>query len=230
MIIHVVICCAVLTSCTVTRSAMISQNSSNVPYRTIAPLKESQRDSLLALYGNNKIFVEEYLDPTLIALSYYPELRDSPIEFKFSAEATTMAARPRPSSMLTNRRYIIVINNKEEFEGIRLSDVPYNAQIGIIGHELAHIADYQKHNLFGVMGILFRYSSKARKPLFEKEIDRATIERGLGWQLYDWAQFALSEDNDTSEEYRQFKREHYLSPAEIEQQIEFYARYGNAAH
>lgn len=219
------LCCS-FCSCGVTRNATLMQNSSNDVLRTISPLQPAVRDSLMAIYGNNKIFVEEYLDPTLIALSYYPELKESPIEFKYSSEATTMAARPRPSSMLFNRRYIVVINDREEFEGIHLSQVPFNAQIGIIGHELAHVADYQKHNLFGVLGILFRYSNKARKPLFEKEIDRATIERGLGWQLYDWAQFILDENNGTTEEYRKFKAEHYLSPTEIEEQILFYARYG----
>ncbi len=209
------------------RNATLAQGAPNLLYRTYPPLEGSSRDSLLAIYGANKIFVEEYLDPTLIALSHYPELRETPIEFKFSREATTMAARPQPLSMLLSRRYVVVINNKEEFEGVRLSDVPYNAQIGIIGHELAHIADYENHNLFGVVGILFRYSSKARKPLFEKEIDRATIDRGLGWQLYDWAAFALDSDNGTSEEYRQFKRKHYLTPDQIEQQIRFYGRYGS---
>ncbi len=212
-------------SCGVSRGALLPQNSSNNFYRHHPGLSEVEIDSLKRHYGENKIFVEEFLEPTLIALSYYPELRESPIEFKYSSEATTMAARPKPLSMFWRRRYVVVINNRDDFDGVQLKDIPFNAQIGIIGHELAHIAHYQRHNFSGVVGILMRYSSKSRKPLFEKEIDRATIERGLGWQLYDWARYILDEESGGSQEYREFKRTHYLTPKEIEAQIEVYGRY-----
>ncbi len=223
-VVSLVICCS-FVGCGVSRLALLPDVTNNEIYRNYPPLDKEQVDSLLVLYGSNKVFVDEFLEPTLIALSYYPELKSTKIEFKFSKEATTMAARPKPSSMFWKRKYLVVINNKEEFEGIHLDDVPFNAQIGIIGHELAHIADYQNHNFFGVAGILFRYSSKRRKPLFEKEIDLATIERGLGWQLYDWAQYSLSPEGGASEEYREFKRSHYLTAEQIEEYIQFFARF-----
>ncbi|MFI3265516.1 MAG: hypothetical protein SNG38_09520 [Rikenellaceae bacterium] len=216
----------VAVGCGVTRTAQLPAIVDNQLYRNYPPLNSEQVDSLLLIYATNKIFVEEFLEPTLIALSHYPELKETKIEFKYSAEATTMAARPKPLSMLWRRRYIVLINDREEFGGIHLEDVPYNAQIGIIGHELAHIADYENHNLAGVMGILFRYADKKRKPLFEKEIDRATIERGLGWQLYDWAAFSLSDESGATEEYREFKRQHYLTPEQIEQYILFFSSFG----
>ncbi len=216
-----------MAGCGVSRLAQLPDVTGNEIYRNYPPLDKEQVDSLLVLYGSNKVFVDEFLEPTLIALSYYPELKSTKIEFKYSKEATTMAARPKPSSMFWRRNYLVVINNREEFEGIHLEDVPFNAQIGIIGHELAHIADYQNHNFIGVMGILFRYSSKKRKPLFEKEIDRSTIDRGLGWQLYDWAQYSFSTQNGATDEYREFKRKHYLSAEQIEKYIIFYARYAD---
>ncbi|MFI3333594.1 MAG: hypothetical protein SNI51_01755 [Rikenellaceae bacterium] len=217
-------------SCGVSRSAMLPQISPNEFHREHPRLTDHQVDSLRTIYGANKIFVEEFLEPTLIALSHYPELSESHIEFKYSTEATTMAARPKPLSMLWRRRYVVVINDNDSFDGIHLGDVPFNAQIGIIGHELAHIADYERHNLSGVVGILMRYSSKSRKALFEREIDLATIERGLGWQLYDWAQFALDEHNGATAHYREFKRTHYLSPEEIERYINLYGRYRSRSH
>ncbi len=214
-----------MSSCALRRSATLPQTTNNKICRELSDLTYEQRDSLISALGENKIFVEEFLNPTLIALSYYPELRDTPIEFKLSKERTTMAARPVPMSMLLKRRYIILINDDEDFEGIHLGQVPLNAQVGIIGHELAHIADYENQNFFGVMGTLLRYSSASRKALFERQIDKATIERGLGWQLHDWAEFSLDAANSSTPEYIEFKRKHYLAPDEIVQYIDLYSRY-----
>jgi len=180
-------------------------------------------------YGNNKIFADEFIAPALIALSYYPELKDVHIEFKYSREATTMAARPDPFSLITGRKYLVLINNRENFEGILLEDVPLNAQIGIIGHELAHIVDYQNHNLWGIAGIYFRYLDKSRRALFEKEIDKATIARGLGWQLYDWATYSTITNDYSSKDYIKFKRETYMHPERIEQVISYISKYKDAS-
>lgn len=213
------------SSCGVRRNATLPQISNQSIVREFERLSEFQVDSLKALYGNKKIFVDEYIEPTLIALSYYPELTDVKIEFKYSKEATTMAARPVPLSLFSNRRYVVLINNKKNFNGIYLEDVPFNAQIGIIGHELAHVFDYHKHSLWGVLGIYFRYSNNKRNSLFEKEIDKAIIERGLGWQLYDWAKYSMQTENQASDEYREFKKETYMQPESIKQMISFLADY-----
>ena len=63
-----------LSSCGVRRVAILPQFSVNPIVREFQPLNEAQKDSLMALYGTNKIFVEEYLNATLIAFSYFPEL------------------------------------------------------------------------------------------------------------------------------------------------------------
>jgi len=195
--------------------------------REFGHLDRHQADSLLEIYGKEKIFVDEYIEPALIALSYYPELKDVEIEFKYSREATTMAARPVPFSMFSERKYVVLINNKKNFDGIRLENVPFNAQIGVIGHELAHIVDYDNYNLWGILGIYFRYSDHKRKPLYEQEIDKATIERGLGWQLYDWATYSMFADDDATDDYKLFKRNTYMHPDRIEQIISFISKYGS---
>ena len=225
-----VICITVLllflSSCGVRRAAILPQFSVNPIVREFQPLNETQKDSLLALYGTNKIFVEEYLNATLIALSYFPELRYTHIEFRYSRERTTMAARPTPHTVLFGRtRYRIFINNREDFEGIILRDVPFNAQVGIIAHELEHIVDYQSRNAIGIMGIAFRWLDPVRRILFEKEIDRALIIRGLGWQLYDWAVYSMFESERATEEYQRFKRENYKNPVEIRHLIYFLSGY-----
>lgn len=215
-----------LQSCGIYRKATLPQYALCNCTRCFDHLSPLQIDSLKRLYGNNKIFIEKYIEPTLIALSFYPELKDEHIEFKYSKEATTMAARPVPLSVFGKRRYIILVNNCPEFRGIRLDSVPYNAQVGIVGHELAHIVDYQRQNPFGVLLTLFRYADKKRRPLFEKEIDLQTIQRGLGWQLYDWANYAMYLDTTCDEPYKEFKRETYLTPEAIKYYIYSYSRYG----
>lgn len=216
-----------LSGCGIRRHAILPQISNQPIVREFERPGESQVDSLMEIYGTNKVFVDEYIEPALIALSYYPELKDVRIEFKYSEEATTMAARPAPFSLFSNRKYVILINKKKNFKGIYLENVPFNAQIGIIGHELTHVVDYQKHNFWGVLGIYFRYSNNKRKPLFEKEIDRATIERGLGWQLYDWATYSMRTDNGATENYREFKHTTYMQPEEIKQVISYLSKYGS---
>jgi hypothetical protein len=216
------------SSCGVRRRAKLAQISDQPIVRKFNRPTRAQVDSLMDQYGNKKTFVNEFIEPTLIALSYFPELKDVKIKFKYSEEATTMAARPVPLSLFSRRKYVVLINDKQGFQGIFLKNVPFNAQIGLIAHELAHIADYQRYNLWGVLGIYFRYSSKEHKPLFEKEIDKATIERGLGWQLYDWATYSMVTDTTATDRYRKFKRKNYIKPERIRERISFLSKYGSA--
>ena len=217
-----------LSSCGVRRNAILPQFSVNPIVREFQPLNQAQKDSLKALYGTNKIFVEEYLNATLIALSYFPELRYTHIEFRYSRERTTMAARPIPHTVLFGRtRFRIFINNRDDFEGIILYDVPFNAQVGIIAHELEHIVDYQSRNAIGIIGVALRWMDPVRRILFEREIDRDLIIRGLGWQLYDWARYSMYYSERATEEYKQFKRDNYKNPQEIRHLIYFISGYAH---
>ena len=62
--------------------------------------------------------------------------------------------------------------------------------------------DYSNKGLFGVLGRGLSYSSKKSKEKFEKEIDQRTIDRGLGWQLFDWSNYILQESN-ADEKYKE---------------------------
>lgn len=185
-------------------------------------------DSLLELYGHNKNIPENYKLSFLLALSHYNELDSIKIKFKSTKIKTTLNARPTVPSLLfrrtAKRTYVIRINDKASDSLILLDAVPFNARVGLFGHELCHFADYNQKSIFGVMGRMFAYSSLKKKEKFEKEIDSLTIERGLGWQLYDWSDFVLNESVG-SVEYKDFKRKVYLEPDEIEVILE--GRIGN---
>ena len=172
-------------------------------------------------FGKNKIIPKEFEEQTFIALSYYPELKDSHIEFIRANIKTTMACRPTTGSLTRryNRKYVITIDNDDEKKGVILDDVPFNAQIGVIGHELAHIIDYENKGTGSIAKLGINYATGNYPPEFEKSIDKLTIQRGLGWQLFDWADFVLNKSK-ASKEYKEFKRKSYLIPEEIKKEIE----------
>lgn len=171
------------------------------------------------VYLVNKYTVPKEFEAAIaVALSYYPELVDSKIRFKFQKIKTTLNARPTIISLLFSKRedriYIIRINNIEKDSVINVTDVPFNAKIGLFAHEFSHFTDYAKKSMFGVMGRGISYASKKSKAAFEKEIDLKTIQRGLGWQLYDWSYFVLN-TSIADVKYKEFKKEVYMTPSAI---------------
>ncbi len=153
------------------------------------------------------------------ALEYYPELKDNKIRFKEKKIGTTLNARPTFASFFYKKRskrvYVVRINNRfDQKEIITLDDVGFNAQVGVLGHEFNHFLDYSKRDFFQLIDRGVDYLTTRRKAKFEREIDRETIERGLGWQCYEWSCYVHYESHAT-EEYLQFKREVYLGPEDI---------------
>jgi len=181
---------------------------------------------LLAKYGNNKKLPEGFELQTLLALRHYPELLNTRINFIVDDVSIPLSSRPHWSSMLRsakNRIYQVIIDN--ELEGTReallLKNQPFNAQIGIIGHELAHTVYYLDRSFFGIVGNALCQLTDCRIE-FERATDRRLIDYGLGWQRFDHASFVrsrISQDRASA-----FTAEGgggaYMSPAEIMQIIE----------
>jgi len=200
---------------------VFSQNTEQ--FRTIDESDYLEKiDSLRSVF-NKCDFDSNFELETLIALSYFPELEATNITFKKAKIHTTSSALPTFFSSIfkkkAKRKYIIRINNQKKDSIIHPENIPFNARIGLIGHELSHVADYQSLNIFQLIGRLFDYIGKKGRTAYENEIDRATIEKGLGWQLYDWSYFAIYQSHASSN-YKSFKKKIYLSPDEIEKNIE----------
>jgi len=238
--------------------------------------------NLEKLCGNNLYCYSNYKLQTLIALSYYPELKNCDILVEFSNISTTANCRPKLGSIfppsffliitlflfvilivkskrksspsfvwrtaiLTSiflsisifcyatftklagfkYKYVITININDNFEGILIKDIPFNAQIGLIGHEIAHIADYEHQSFWGLLGRAFDYIGDKSKQKFEKYIDSVTVEHGLGWQLYDWSDYAINKSKAT-EKYKNFKRKIYMQPDEIYEYMQKLKIYDNS--
>lgn len=178
-------------------------------------------DYLKMKFGFDKKIPKECELQAFIALSYYPELHSTTIEFVYSDINTSMATRPTITSSLRgqNRKYTIFIDNYvNDDNGILFNEVPFNAQIGLIGHELSHIVSYTEKNGSQLLSFGFNYIN-GQKSEIEKKTDRSTIQKGLAWQLYDWSDFALNKSK-ASNLYKDFKRQNYLTPEDIKKEIE----------
>lgn len=188
---------------------------------------EQQLDSIERLFPNLTL-IHQYRTVILTALSFYPDLREVSIEFCYNNEATTMACRPVYSSLFSKKRhYRIFINNAPDFEGILLHNVPFNAQIGVIGHELAHVAQYEHLSTIEFVQLGLTYLNERGKRMIERTTDEHTIERGLGWQLKEWAQYSMYDSPHATAEYKLFKQRIYMSPSEIENAMEKYSIYNH---
>lgn len=176
------------------------------------------RDSLLETYGVNKS-IPKYIElQTLLALSHYPELKSVAIDFKHKKIRTTMASRPQILSVFRpnkKRKYIIYINNGHKSKkNICLEHIRFNAKVGVISHELAHIVDYQNKTGLQIIGTAFKYSSKKWRSKFEKSIDSIAISHGFGWQIYDFSNYIQS-NPEIPEKYKNYKKKVYYTPSDI---------------
>ncbi len=150
-------------------------------------------------------------------LEHYPELDGLKIEVQEAAMKTSLSCRPKFSSLFkrkAKRTYVIRIDVREKDSTVTILDAQDEARIGVLGHEIAHIVDFQQRNFFGILGRGFNYLSKKSKEKYEKEIDLITIEHGLGYELYCWSDLVLNRSKATYK-YKEFKREIYLEPQEI---------------
>ncbi|MFD2917220.1 hypothetical protein [Psychroserpens luteus] len=148
---------------------------------------------LKSTYGQNKTFIEDYEKQILITLSYFPELKNVNIVFRERNRKTPLATRPTFLSMFCQakkRTYIITISNKstDYLNTIIFKNLTFNAQIGVLSHELAHISDYLNKG-FGKMLVIAKnelFCPKAVDTL-EYSTDLSSINHGLGYQLLEWS-------------------------------------------
>lgn len=166
--------------------------------------------------------------PTIIkpqvekALSYYPELKDTPITFKFKKDIkkSTMQAQPKFTSLLKsrkNRSYMILISEKFhiESEEFKVVDVDDDIMIGWIGHELGHVMDYRGRGKFDmiIFGLKYLFSSAHIKEV-ERAADTFAVEHGMHEYILATKNFILN-NTSISPEYKARIKRLYMSPEEI---------------
>jgi hypothetical protein len=153
-----------------------------------------------------------------VALRHYPELRNTKIKVRFKKIKSTMVAQPEADFIVksrSDRRYKIIINSTKENIGMNYEDLTFNALVGWIGHELAHITDYSKKSNGQLVQFISNYLfSRKHMKHTENCADKEAVKRGLGYALYEGVH-ELFKNPKIFKKYKDRNKEFYLTPEEI---------------
>ena len=130
-----------------------------------------------------------------------------------------MVCRPRWDFIFrkkNNRTYKIIFNSDTlNPSKVTFDELSFNAQIGVLGHEYSHIIDYEDKSILDLIFCgIFYFTKKKYKEELEKTVDKIAINKGLGWQIYDFSRYVLNESS-ADNEYKKYKATFYYTPVEI---------------
>jgi len=172
----------------------------------------------------NKIIPSQFDTIVKIAFLYFPELEKVSIKIRVKNQASPLNARPNIFALFrkaAKRKYIITISNNtnSKFSSILLSNLSFNSQIGVIGHELSHISDYNQRNGLFCCKLMLMHLSKKTMDRFEYNTDMLCIKHGLGYQLLSWSKEVRVKLNLTQwkgiKRLNKQGRERYMNPGSI---------------
>lgn len=144
-------------------------------------------DSLVQ-YGKNKEIPEQYKKPILTALSHFPELKNVHIVFRIKKAYTPLATKPNFAGIFKrkdHRTYIITISNQtiDTLTRLLFKNLTFEEQVGVTGHELSHVVDFNSKNFLQTVASGFSHLSKKYIDRMEFNTDRICIIHGLGKYL-----------------------------------------------
>jgi len=179
---------------------------------------EGNLSELKTEFGNKKIIPAEIELECLTALSFYPELKNTDIEFRFGDLNFTMISQPKFRSILcdrTRRQYVIIIQKQALSQSsIDWRELSFNAMVGWIGHELGHVLHYSHKSSGGILLIGMKYAIPGYRRKMERFTDQLAIQHHLGYALYEGVEYTLN-SSQASKHYKQNQEKFYLQPEEI---------------
>lgn len=155
-------------------------------------------DSLRKLCGHRKKIPPEFELQTLLALSHYPDLYRARIKFIYRKKVQLpIAARPAMGPLdiffrfRKGRQYKIVMRVGTPY----VLNRTFNEQVGILGHELAHIQFYRHCSTIGLFRVGFCYlTSRRYRWRFEIDTDKRAIDFGFGHQYLGFPIYMYTKD------------------------------------
>jgi hypothetical protein len=172
----------------------------------------------------NKTIPEEIFLQVVEALSYFPELKEVDITFAYkdNIKGSVMQAQPRVLSLFVDekesRKYLIRISRALVYRDgtvVPIEEVPHEALVGWIGHELGHIMDYLQRSTSNMMFFGAKYLL-SKKHLMRAELtaDGFAIDCGMGHLILANKNFIL-ENEGFEDGYKDKIRNLYMSPLQI---------------
>ncbi len=209
------------------------------PRQPLADIKGDMDSSYAALsqhFAVHKKIPLAYEKQIIYALSYFPELAGTKIDFRIKKSKggiisthPTMGAIFRRSS---RRRYVVTINDSTSNRTLPVfGNGPVNGQVGILGHEFCHLLYFNNRSGAGLLALGIAHVSKDYIDRFENKTDSVDIERGLGYQLIDWKTyldkyFRTAGRNALPSFEKSSARERYMSVQHIRDQMSKTRIYG----
>ena len=182
------------------------------------------RDSLEAVVGPNKGLPEGFEIQALLAYSAYPELKGVKIDMVLTQEGAPMESNFNFKSLFgagRNRHYRILLNNASNtpYDEILLKALPFDAQVGILAHELGHVAYYHRHNTLQIAkwGLSYLFYDDFHVA-HEQSTDLMPVYHGMGSQIWQYAYYVRYDDccKATYAQFgSQFMDKYYLSDKAI---------------
>ncbi|MCC5612971.1 hypothetical protein LC612_41360 [Nostoc sp. CHAB 5834] len=180
----------------------------------------------LLAFRQNKLIPSPIEKNVLVALSFYPELKNTPIQFVFKPKikSSIMQAQPVFGTLLakkSSRKYRINISALFTLThtAIPIHQLPDDILIGWIGHELGHIMDYENRSNTGLIGFGLSYLTSPRYVKKVEQIaDQFAVSHGLGPYLIKTKRFIL-DHAELPQAYKDKIARLYVSPEEIVEQV-----------
>ena len=220
-----------LVSITVLFHMLVSPAFSQVPRHSFNPdsLSNDFFVQLKKEFGNKKTYAPQLEKPLLIALSYYPELKNTPIRFEYRPKHSSGYTRVAWGGIFepaATRHYLIVISDSTEpmLMPLLFKNVSFNAQIALLGHELAHVSWFNSIGALDFLQHVIKNVSAKYIDRYEYNTDAICIAHGLGYQLLAWSTYVRKTMNTVNwlgadYAHRPKKRERYMNPATIMKRI-----------
>lgn len=171
---------------------------------------------------DNKVIPVEVKEAVVQALSFFPELDDYAIEFKFRNRLNNrvMQAQPKIKTFFKGkekRHYKVIISRNLVMHdtAMTVDQLPFEILVGWFAHELGHIMDYKDRSA----GNLIRFAAKylTSKPFIrksEKRADALAVGNGCGKEIISTKKFILFKSRFTKE-YKAKIKDLYPSPEDI---------------
>jgi len=146
----------------------------------------------LYLFSQNKKIPKEFELPILTALSHFPELKPIRINFITREAYTPLSTRPAFSSLIkrkSRREYNVIISTRsiDTLSHLLFKNLSFKEQVGVMGHELSHVVDFDRKNFIQTVASGVGHISKRYVDKMEYRTDLICIQHGLGKYLESYS-------------------------------------------